>query len=140
MRKIILLIFCFFMVGCSTGPKMYYFGNYSETLYQHEKNQTDATLANHKEELQRVIDKSKRINLPVPPGIYAELGYIKLKENRKEEAIVLFTSEAAIYPESKYFMDRLILLARKNDKKENQNSAIIKDQKEKLNQQGEKIE
>lgn len=111
---------------------MYYFGNYSESLYQYEKNQTQASLLNHTTELQRIIKKSKRLDLPVPPGIYAELGYIKLKANKKEEAIFFFSAEAALYPESKLFMDRLIFLAQKKDKKNDPDITMINNPKKSL--------
>ena len=51
-------------------------------------------------------------NLAVPPGIYAELGYIYLKENKSKEAVTLFETESQLYPESKHLMDRLIQSAK----------------------------
>lgn len=96
---------------------MYYFGNYSETLYQYEKNQTKKSMLNHQHELQKIIEKSKQKNIPVPPGIYAELGYMTLKQNKTKEAVQLFQAEAAAYPESKIFMDRLIFIAEKQPQK-----------------------
>jgi hypothetical protein len=87
---------------------MYYFGNYSETLYKLEKDQTEEALINHKQELEEIISESETRNLPVPPGIYAELGYIHLKENNTREAVRLFQVESRLYPESVHLMERLI--------------------------------
>ena len=111
MRKLYFRVF--FTVLCilvSTGcaPKMYYFGNYSNTLYSCEKNQNDESLLKHKQDLETVVTKSVSMNLPVPPGIYAELGYINLKANNSKEAIRLFQIESQLYPESRHLMDRLI--------------------------------
>jgi len=105
------LLACIYFAGCAP-QRMYYFGNYSQTLYTFEKNQNEESLVKHKQELERVIAKSEVKNLPVPPGIYAELGYINLKANSSQEAIRLFQIESKLYPESKYLMDRLIQSAK----------------------------
>ena len=120
MRKLYCWVFftvlcCLVSAGCAP-QKMYYFGNYSNTLYSFEKNQNDESLLKHKQELETVITESESRNLPVPPGIYAELGYINLKSNNSKEAIRLFQAESQLYPESRHLMDRLIQSATsKND-------------------------
>ena len=120
MRKLYLGVFfivlcCLAAAGCAP-QKMYYLGNYSNTLYSFEKNQNDESLLKHKQEIETVITESELRNLPVPPGIYAELGYINLKSNNSKEAIRLFQAESQLYPESRHLMDRLIQSAEsKND-------------------------
>ncbi len=109
-KKVLLLLLCLIIPiisGCTTN-KMYYFGDYSETLYAYEKNQNDESLTNHLQELDRVIQESKEENLRVPPGIYAEFGYLKLKMNKSKEAVEYFNAESQLYPEAKHLMDRLI--------------------------------
>ena len=108
-----ILTFCIsiFFAGCA--PKQtYYFGNYSQTLYALEKFQNEETLIKHKQELEKIISESQVKNLAVPPGIYAELGYIYLKENKTKKAVTLFETESQLYPESKHLMDRLIQSAK----------------------------
>jgi hypothetical protein len=112
MRKIYLgvlfsVLCCLVSIGCAQ-KRMYYFGNYSNTLYSCEKNQDDESLLKHKQELETVITESGSRNLPVPPGVCAELGYINLKSNNSKEAIRLFLVEMQLYPESKHLMNRLI--------------------------------
>ena len=102
------LILMVFLFGCAQQSKLYYFGNYSQTLYKSEKNRTEESINLHKQELEKIIASSKEKNLTIPPGIYAELGYLSLKENKTDIAIELFAKESEIYPESKYLMDRLI--------------------------------
>ncbi len=114
-RKILLPIafivsICF--AGCALPHKMYYFGDYSQTLYSLVKNQTEEALFNHKQELEKILSKSEVLSLPVPPGIYAELGYINLKANNSKKAIELFQAESQLYPESKHLMERLIQSAK----------------------------
>ena len=106
---------CLVSAGCAP-KKMYYFGNYSNTLYSFEKNQNDESLLKHKQEIETIITESESKALPVPPGIYAELGYINLKSNNSKEASRLFQAESQLYPESRLLMDRLIQSATsKND-------------------------
>ncbi|MCB2183107.1 MAG: DUF4810 domain-containing protein [Desulfobulbaceae bacterium] len=122
-RKILLLVVFItsaFFGGCAP-QQMYYLGNYSKTLYSLEKNQTEEALINHKQELEKIVAESKVRNLPVPPGIYAELGYINFKANNSQEAIKLFQTETQLYPESKHLMDRLIQSA---EAKENTESDV----------------
>jgi len=44
----------------------------------------------------------------VPPGMYANLGYIYLKGGKSQEAVGSFMKEKNAYPESAHFMDRMI--------------------------------
>lgn len=118
------LMASFFFAGC-VPQSMYNYGNYSQTLYSFEKNQNEETLLNHKQELEKIIAESVAKNLPVPPGIYAELGYINLKANKESpEAIKLFQAEAQLYPESKHLMDRLIISAKKKEGSESKLSDL----------------
>ncbi|BBO79723.1 lipoprotein [Desulfosarcina ovata subsp. sediminis] len=108
-------LFCFsivfssfiFLIGCAP-KRMYYYGDYSKSLYHYEKNHNDESLNKHKQELETIISESESKNLPVPPGIYAELGFLNMRSNNTKEAIRLFQAESSIYPESKLLMDRLI--------------------------------
>jgi hypothetical protein len=119
MRKTYIGVFCTLLcclafIGCAP-KRMYYFGNYSKTLYSLDKNRNDESLLAHKQDLETIITESKSRNLPVPPGIYAELGYINLKSNNSKEAIRLFQAESQLYPESRHLMDRLIQSAASKD-------------------------
>lgn len=94
-------------VGCAQ-KRMYYWGNYSSTLYDYRKNTSDATLLKHMQELENIVVKSKDNNKRVPPGLYGELGYFYLKTNKKKKAIEYFNLEKQLYPESSVLMNRLI--------------------------------
>lgn len=101
------LMLSLFFVGCAPRQK-YYYGNYSQTLYSLQKEMSEDALERHTEELEKIIMVSERRSTPVPPGINAELGYFYYKAGSPEKALPLFQAEAAIYPESRPFMDRLI--------------------------------
>lgn len=94
--------------GCATVTDAgYYWGGYSGTLYKYTKDPNETTLANHVEELQKIIAVSREKSLRVPPGIYAELGYIMARKGNDVEAAAQYENEMALYPESRIFLERL---------------------------------
>jgi hypothetical protein len=86
---------------------MYYWGNYSSSLYRLKKTPNDENLAEHKEVILKIIEESTQKNVHVPPGIYCEYGYILLKEGKNKEALEYFTLEEQTYPESVVLIQKL---------------------------------
>jgi len=94
--------------GCAAVTEAgYYWGGYSGTLYKYTKDPNEATLANHVEELEKIIEVSQQKSLRVPPGIYAELGYILARQGNEAGAAAQFEREMTLYPESRVFLERL---------------------------------
>ena len=110
MKKLISLSICFFfLAGCAATTKpLYTWKNYSESLYQFKKEPGDETFAAHKQTLHEIIEESSKQETRVPPGVYAELGLMYLKENNTVEAIKFFQLEETTYPESAVLMSRMI--------------------------------
>lgn len=107
--------------GCAAPPKMYYWGDYSNSLYSSRKTPNEANLLKHKQVLEDIIAESNKGNLRVPPGVYGELGYVYFRQNKNEEAIKYFGLEEQNYPESTILMQRLTQAAKAKgdgDKKE----------------------
>lgn len=95
--------------GCATVTEAgYYWGKYSSTLYNYTKNPSDETLAAHTEELEEIIAESAERELRVPPGVHAELGYIRARQGDDATAMAHYESEMALYPESRLFLERLV--------------------------------
>ena len=90
--------------GCATQPQLYYFGDYSRTLYHLKKEPTPETYARHEKSLRNVIETSNKKNLRVPPGIYCELGYLLNTQGKAAEAENYFNLEIQTYPESVKFV------------------------------------
>ena len=95
------------MVGCAPQT-MYYWGDYSNSLYKYKKDFTPEMLEKHKTELLDIISKSGKKGLRVPPGINAELGYIFMLQGQNDQAIVYLKQEKVTYPESTKFIDDLL--------------------------------
>jgi hypothetical protein len=110
------LFIAMFLAGCA-APSMYYWGDYSNTLYHLKKTPSDESVLKHQQALEKIIEESKTRNLVVPPGVYAELGYIYLRQNKNQIAIQHFKMEKEIYPESALLMQRLENAALTKDKK-----------------------
>ena len=106
-NKIFYFLILIFYVGCFQPPAIFYWGNYSTSLYEYKKNPDEKTLATHKKALLDIIAKSPQKRMQVPPGIYAEYGFMLMKEGKVEEGQEYFNKEISLYPESKVFIQRL---------------------------------
>ena len=112
----IYVLLLFLLCGCVTQHKsMYYWGNYSSTLYHYKKNLTDEKLAEHKQSLLEIINKSNKLELKTPPGVFAELGYIYYNAGDFIKAEEYISLEAKTYPESQYFMNKILLKINENN-------------------------
>ena len=95
--------------GCVTNHQRYDWGTYDPSLYAYYKDPTkEATLV---ESLAAIISTADADHALVPPGIYAEYGYLRLQEGKNLAAVELFKQEETHWPESKVFMDRMINVA-----------------------------
>lgn len=103
-RMAILLLI---LSGCTPQTKLFYWGQYSSTLYKYKKNPDDNSLAAHKQSLHDVITRSPKLHKKIPPGICAEYGYILYREGRTNEGIEYLEKETVLYPESKSFVQKL---------------------------------
>ena len=111
----LIFLLAIFLVGCFP-PKMYYWGDYSDSLYRSKKNPSDESVLKHHQSLENIVEESKKNNLRVPPGVYAELGYLYFRQNKNQLAIQNFKLEKETYPEAAFFMDRLENAAKLRDK------------------------
>lgn len=104
--------FFFFLVvlasiaGCAApGPK-YQWGSYSNDLYRyyaHSIKQEDFIVR-----LQALVQDAEANGRLVPPGIYAEYGYLLYEAGRYDEAIGSFRQEHNKWPESRSLMAKMI--------------------------------
>jgi hypothetical protein len=97
------------MAGCVTTHQRYDWGNYDPALYAYYKDPGKA--ADLAESLAAIISTADSDHALVPPGIYAEYGYLQLQQGKNLAAVELFKQEETHWPESKVFMDRMIKVA-----------------------------
>jgi len=97
------------LAGCVTTHQKYDWGKYDSSLYAYYKDPTKA--GELSASLAAVISAAVAKNAKVPPGMYAEYGYLQLQQGKSEEAINSFKQETVHWPESKVFMDQMIKVA-----------------------------
>jgi len=119
----ILLMSTLLLSGCAVNNSMYYWGDYSNTLYNWRKDATDERAVEHKAELAIVIEKSEAKGIRVPPGVYCEFGYMLLMEGDMENAASFFEKAAAEYPESEKFVSFLLTRCRESNSEEDSGDA-----------------
>ncbi len=100
-----LLLLC----GCATTHQRYDWGNYESSLYVYYKN--PASAARFVQSLQDLLATANKTGRPVPPGIYAEYGYLLMQEGKSQDAITAFRQEEDNWPQSKFFMDQMMKAA-----------------------------
>lgn len=98
------------ITGCASKPQaLYNYGGYSHTYYQLKKESSSEQLTALQEEIVKLIEsKDHGMTGRVPPGIYANLGYIYLQQGNPQKAVENFKMEMEIYPESRQFMELMI--------------------------------
>jgi hypothetical protein len=101
------------VAGCAPGTK-YNWGNYSKSLYDYQQDVT--AQASYSQSLESIISSSGPTS-KVPPGIFAELGYLKLASGDASGAVAMFEREKSSWPESEKMMDKAISNARASNKK-----------------------
>lgn len=96
------------LTACATPNKKYEWGGYEQALYGYYKApaDVDALVAS----IDAVVANAEKAGRPVPPGIYAEHGFLLLQQGKNQQAAVLFTKEKSRWPESTVLMDRMIKL------------------------------
>ncbi len=102
-----------FLAGC--GPQTRYtWCNYNSALYDHYKN--PAQYEEFVEALKEAVMKAESAG-KVPPGLYAEYGYVLYEHGNNQQAVQYFQKEADKWPESRAFMAKMINNVQKGTKK-----------------------
>jgi hypothetical protein len=92
------------LAGCAQ-PTIYHWGKFENGLHDRYVNldhaQADAYLL-------ETIGAAEQQNLRVPPGAYADYGFLLFKRGDSKGAIAYFEKEKLLFPESGAFMTKLI--------------------------------
>lgn len=110
MKRIILIITIVSLASCSAPTNLYTWNKYENSSYNFLKNTNETTSNKLSEEYQKIIKKQKGIRGAVPPGVYADYGFLLLQSNNMVQAREMLQKEIELYPESKVFIERIIKL------------------------------
>jgi len=95
------------LTGCA-GPTLYHWGQYEDSLLVRYRDVSTEGRQRAFAMLERTIADAEQDGRKVPPGVYADFGYLLYQQNRIPDAISYFRREATAYPESRYLMDSII--------------------------------
>jgi hypothetical protein len=98
---------CLLLSSCATTSTLYSWNDYEDASYSYSKTPTDK----HKAELIRQFEKMSKqtgTRQVVPPGYYAEYGFLLVKDGKKDEGIAMLKKEIELYPESALYINRII--------------------------------
>lgn len=108
--KNLLLLFSLIglMSACVAPQQLYSWEDYDSSSYNYLKDSNEKSIKDIKETYKKIIAKQTGTRGVVPPGIYADYGFLLLQENKNDEAKEMFLKEISLYPESKVFMERIL--------------------------------
>lgn len=92
------------LTGCG-GPSLYYWGGYEQNLYERYVNEQQAPADEY---LLANITDAEQKHLKVPPGAYADFGYVLFRRGDRDGAVAYFEREKQAFPESSALMTKLI--------------------------------
>ena len=103
-------ILCF--TSCATKT-LYSWENYDDTSYKYLKNNDEKSTQALIKTYQKLIEKQTGTKQVVPPGVYADYGFILLQADKIEEGKKMLQKEIDLYPESKVFIERILKMFEK---------------------------
>lgn len=73
--------------SCTTTKTLYSWYDYEDATYQYHKRSTEELQVKVLEQYKKITDKQKGVRGVVPPGMYAEYGYLLYKTGKKDEGL-----------------------------------------------------
>lgn len=108
-KKILLIGGCIVaLASCSSTKNMYSWYNYEDITYKYSKKSTDELQIKLLEEYQKITLNQKGLRAVVPPGLYAEYGFLLYKTGKNVEGLSFLKEEIKLYPESEKYVSRII--------------------------------
>lgn len=96
-------------VSCAPTKPLYNWKGYDDAVYAYTKASDEKSVENLIKIYEKLIKKSGGSREVPPPGICADYGYILIKKGETAKGKELLTKETVLYPESKIFIDRILL-------------------------------
>lgn len=111
-RRSVMATLVILLTGCAPQG-LFYWGDYESSLYgRYVENDGQHTEAY----LRSTFTEAESQHRRVPPGVYADYGFLLYTRGDKAGAIAYFEKERALYPESAALMNKLIERIKQKDK------------------------
>ncbi len=109
MKKLFFVFSGFLLLSaCTVNKPLYTWADYEKASYMYLKNADEKATQELIENYQEVIEKQKGTRGVVPPGIYADYGFVLLQADRADDGKQMLQKEIALYPESEVFITRIL--------------------------------
>ena len=116
-KYLFVLFLLFSLIGCVAHSR-YNWSSYDTKMYKHYKNPAEREV--FVQALKEILDDAEPEG-KVPPGIYAEYGFVMYEQGNSQQAILYYQKEANKWPESRAFMNKLIAIANNRSKTQKEN-------------------
>ncbi|MBI3767873.1 MAG: DUF4810 domain-containing protein [Deltaproteobacteria bacterium] len=110
--------------GCGVAP-LYHWGRYEDSLY---KRSVDGDGDEARTAVEETIEAAEHHGQRVPPGVYADYGFLLFQRGQHDLAARYFGKEAQAFPESAALMNRLIAKIQERETPTSQRPATTEDQ------------
>ena len=108
-KRLIFICICgFALASCTTSKSLYSWYDYEDVTYKYSKKSTDELLVKVLEQYKKIGEKQNGSRKTVPPGLYAEYGYLLCKPGKTDEGLGFLKQEVTLYPESEQYISRII--------------------------------
>jgi hypothetical protein len=118
-RDALLIILVLFLISsCAPPTALYTWGskkkyNYHNASYNYLKVNDEKSIDILKSSYIDIINKQKGTRKTVPPGIYADYGFLLFSLNEDEKGAQMLKQEMILYPESTIFITRILNMLNK---------------------------
>jgi hypothetical protein len=117
-KYLCVLFLLFSLIGCGAHSR-YNWSGYDTKMYKHYKN--PAEREEFVQALKEIMDVAETEG-KVPPGVYAEYGFVMYEQGNIQQAVLYYQKEANKWPESRAFMTKLIAIANNRTKNQKENA------------------
>lgn len=109
----IILFSAFVLSACAPQQKLYSWGQYQDKSYNYLKNSDEKSVEELILVYKSIIEKQTGTRKVVPPGLYADYGFLLIQNNKVAEGRSMLTKEIELYPESKIFLEKILKMTEK---------------------------
>ncbi len=96
------------LLSSCASTKLYSWYDYQEDYYHYVKTNDKKTFDDLVKTYEKIISTQKETRGVVPPGIYADYGYLLIQNGKTAEGKAMLAKELELYPESKVFVGSIL--------------------------------
>lgn len=109
MKKLLIFAIAVTAVSCASQSQLYNWKGYDDAIYSFTKTSDEKSEETLMAIYERLITNSGGSRKVPPPGVCADYGYMMIINGKISEGKELLIKETVLYPESKKFIDRILI-------------------------------